>query len=38
MKIAEETGDYSAKNSATVNFGMANGNSKWGSKQNEILK
>ena len=38
MKIAEETGDGDMKESAKVNFGMANASMKWGSHTNNILQ
>ena len=38
MKIAEETGNPKDKDSATVNFGVANGNLKWMRKQQEIMQ
>lgn len=37
MKIAEEIGDKDQKETAKVNFGMANANLKWDKKQSEIL-
>jgi len=37
MKIAEETGDADAKETAKVNFGMANASMKWGNHVTSIL-
>lgn len=37
MKIAEETGDSEAKESAKVNFGMANASMKWNNHVSTIL-
>ena len=38
MKIAEETGDPEMKESAKVNFGMANASMKWNNHVTDILK
>ena len=38
MKIADETGSAEQKESATVNFGVANGSLKWQRKQQEIMQ
>lgn len=38
MKIAEETGDADLKESAKVNFGMANASMKWSNHVTNILQ